>query len=806
MKYNKLFPILFILPLVVTGCGKTSKKKTSSQQDPSSATSEVSPTSEGSPSSSGTSLSPSSATSAAPVASSSVTPASSSTPVASSSVAPASSEAPVQSSSVVPASSAQPDPSSAGTSSGPAPVDPHTAQEYLDNFNSLKASIQNNHNYTIDVHTDYIDNPADPKEEDNMSFDDEIIMINNKVFCWNNGLFGGKSGYIYQKNQGYVSFDYYGMNVLPGKFYSTNTSIGITDFEDMTAENFYVSSYTQDTDTPSIFKSNSIDVMAVVGNMSGMASYIEMSQAPEYVYFSVDIDHHELTMDAHFTYTHFDEVVKDSDIHVTLKVKNIGSTTNSTFESYLDNPTTTYPVRTEWIDDEKELFRSKFAGEVPSFPTGASYAFFAEEYNDYGTYKVLVSDRASGDLTNSYASEITTYEGYVEVASERDSRLFKRVYDDVDNMTRYTHTIELAYEEASLRYPNGRFDMLFKGKTEPTTVDTVQAFNTYLSTKGYSSFVPQLNIDPSISISKFNDVTESKNQELGEHAYEFYTGTSPIRIVIADYDEAVAAVNSYTSLFETYGFTSISKDPIGKRVNYTNTERYKTDSSIILTDLSKFDSSTYLGFIEVSYQIYAEKDPSDLPTLVKIQIDTACTSDFTVGDTFTYGSGVIRALYSNGNWSSNIASECTFSGYDMSVSGDQNVTVTYTEGGITVYAYYTIHVESSDSNYRCEFSMYGDNIVLELNLCGDGSGTYSYTRGSNPTYRQYFTYVINGSSITFTLTQEYSTSTFTRFSLFAGESIGTTRVGTYDEVNHKITVDVSTSSGTNSSTREFTLQ
>ena len=42
--------------------------------------------------------------------------------------------------------------------------------------------------------------------------------------------------------------------------------------------------------------------------------------------------------------------------------------------------------------------------------------------------------------------------------------------------------------------------------------------------------------------------------------------------------------------------------------------------------------------------------------------------------------------------------------------------------------------------------------------------------------------------------------------MFASQALETTRVGTYDEENHKITVDISTSTGTNPSTREFTLQ
>lgn len=789
MNTKRILPILLALPLVISGCSTTPKKKSTSTPTPSSSEEPSSSSSAPAPTSSSTSQTPSSS-------SSSPTPA----PSSSSSVVP---PAPSSSSSVVP-----PTPTSSGTSTPPTPVDPHTPQEYLDEFNLLKNTILNQHNYTLDVHTDYLDEPDKPEESEKESYDNQTIMINNKVYCYDSGLLSGKTGYIYQKNQGYVSFDYYGANVLPGKFYSTNPDIGITDFEDLTAENFYLGSYTQEVETPSIFKTSSEDVMALIINFSAYSFYSSLTISPEYVYFSVDIEKHELTMDAHFTYDHYDEYEKKSDIHVIIKVNKIGTTTNETFESYLENPTTIYPVRTEWIADEETLLRSRFAGEIPTFPEGASYAFSVEEYEDSGTYKILVSDRASGDLTSSYAEQITTNEYYEEVPSERDSRLFKRVYDDPSTMTRYTHTIEMAYEASSVRYPNGRFDILFKGTTGPTTIDTVQAFNTYLSTKGYSQFVPQFGFDSSYTITKFTDMTESKNQELGYHAYEFYSGTAAFRVYIPSYSDALAAQESYVTALnsEAYGFTK--KSSFMGQVVYSNEDKFESPSSVTMTSVEAMGQSSYeaIGYIEFRYQVYALKDPSETPTLVKIQIDTACTSDFTVGDTFTYGSGVIHALYSDGNWSSNIASECTFSGYDMSKSGDQTVTVTYTEGGITVYAYYDIHLESGDTNYVCTFRYAGVDIVLGLNLCDDGTGTYSYTRGTDPTYRQYFTWVVNEASVTFTLTQNYSTSTFTRFSLFAGESIGTTRDGTFDADNHKITVNTSTSTGGSTTSREFTLQ
>ena len=689
---------------------------------------------------------------------------------------------------------------SGGDDSSGDDTNPPSSNPQLDAFNNFKNSIKTNHNYSVTIHS-YLDGYQD--DPDNV-YDDELLMINDNIYCWNSSFGTGKSGYIKQSNQGYVYFDYYGNNVLTNGFYSTRSNVGISTLTDLVVENLFLGEYVQDETNKDKFTTSNVDAIAVVANLSGFEASVLV--APENIYFLVNSHENSLTLHSEFVMHWFDEGEKSAPVISTLKIHDVGSTSHAALEAYVQNPTDTYVAPTSWSSDDVSLFNELYAGTAPTFVTGLSYSSRVSRFNDLGIYKVLVSDYASGDLTSSYVSVLDN-ELFQEIDSERSSRLFKRVDVDNINMTQTTYTVEIAFaspnsEDISRLYPNGVFQILFKGKIANTNINTVQLFNQYLTTKGYSNFVPLLNMNSSIAISNFSDKTDDMNNQAGSHAYEFYTATSPMRIHISDYATAKAAAESYISTFASYGFTNVSHNGLTKQVNYTNTERFKTDSAIIMSDFDVITESDYPGYIEIRYQIYAEKDETDLPHLVGIDLEDYQT-DFAQGDTFVYG-GKVRAQYSNGDSHLVDVSECVFDQYNMNQSGDQTVRVSYTEGNITVYGYYNIHVTST-RNYTCSFLMYGDNINCLINLCDDGTGTYTYTRSGsiNGSWTQYFTFVISESTITFTLADNYSTSDFTRFSLFAGEAIGTTRLGSYDSLLDKITVDISTASGANAKTLEL---
>lgn len=90
--------------------------------------------------------------------------------------------------------------------------------------------------------------------------------------------------------------------------------------------------------------------------------------------------------------------------------------------------------------------------------------------------------------------------------------------------------------------------------------------------------------------------------------------------------------------------------------------------------------------------------------LSSISISGSYDTEFTVGDTFSFG-GTVTANYSDSS-SSDVTESATFTGYDMSTAGNQTVTISYTEGGVTKTASYGITV-SNDTPEPSEVTLSG---------------------------------------------------------------------------------------------------
>ena len=81
-------------------------------------------------------------------------------------------------------------------------------------------------------------------------------------------------------------------------------------------------------------------------------------------------------------------------------------------------------------------------------------------------------------------------------------------------------------------------------------------------------------------------------------------------------------------------------------------------------------------------------------TLSSISIEDPVTS-FSQGDSFLFG-GTVTAHYSDSS-TAIVTTHASFSGYDMSTTGNQTVTVSYTEGGVTKTTTYSITVSEASS-------------------------------------------------------------------------------------------------------------
>lgn len=103
----------------------------------------------------------------------------------------------------------------------------------------------------------------------------------------------------------------------------------------------------------------------------------------------------------------------------------------------------------------------------------------------------------------------------------------------------------------------------------------------------------------------------------------------------------------------------------------------------------------YIGFRSKSGALYLDEvkvywstTPAETPSLSSISVESPKTG-YKVGDAFE--KPVVTAVYED---ASTMEVQAEFTGYDMSAAGEQTVTVTYTEGGVTKTTTYTIIVNA----------------------------------------------------------------------------------------------------------------
>lgn len=167
---------------------------------------------------------------------------------------------------------------------------------------------------------------------------------------------------------------------------------------------------------------------------------------------------------------------------------------------------------------------------------------------------------------------------------------------------------------------------------------------------------------------------------------------------------------------------------------------------------SRNSAYAYIQSVKINYTC---GEPSS-KTLSSISVSGQQT-EFTQGDAFVFG-GTVTAHY-NDSSTEDVTSSATFSGYDMTTAGEQTVTVSYTEDLIQVSTTYTITVEGTGGLSGTYSSAY-----TSLEFTSSTAGTYTY--GSE---KLYFSYVVDGTKITFTYVSGDNTS-FGSYRLFAGGS------------------------------------
>lgn len=136
----------------------------------------------------------------------------------------------------------------------------------------------------------------------------------------------------------------------------------------------------------------------------------------------------------------------------------------------------------------------------------------------------------------------------------------------------------------------------------------------------------------------------------------------------------------------------------------------------------------YIGFRSKSGALYLDEvkvywstTPAETSSLSSISVESPKTG-YKVGDAFE--KPVVTAVYED---ASTMEVQAEFTGYDMSAAGEQTVTVTYTEGGVTKTTTYTITV-NTPCCHTPEIVFSGNEVTIN---CQTLDATILYTTDGN---------------------------------------------------------------------------
>ena len=271
--------------------------------------------------------------------------------------------------------------------------------------------------------------------------------------------------------------------------------------------------------------------------------------------------------------------------------------------------------------------------------------------------------------------------------------------------------------------------------------------------------------------SEFQNYFIRINSETGSSASIFrFQSITSITIV-------TASTSQTSSGFEVYTDALATSSPV-----YTATISSGEQSFNISTEVAgahyltiKPSSTVYsvdIKSVTVSYSCDPGGGEYDVD-LVSISISGQKT-EFDVGDTFSFG-GTVTAHYDD-TTSANVTSSATFSGYDMSESGEQTVTVSYTENGITKTTTYKITVSSSDVVVLVGTYEYASRKKystpdwtqhnMTITFYSDGTCMWRNVRtnslGNAFDCKVYFTYVATDNGSNITVAMAHTTYDFTK--------------------------------------------
>lgn len=561
----------------------------------------------------------------------------------------------------------------------------------VNSFDKAINSIKTNHNYSAHLNNQWA-NETEPFADFNFYNIDDNAMFDD----FNANFY---SGYLKQKGQGIVTFQ---LNktatttggLVLGNFVATNLERNISDIYTLAVEHLVDKPFTYD-ETDKIYKSTSMDAMAVLANLA-FGDYTSLVSAPEYI--TAKFENNSLTFRGIFDITYFDVVEVHTTGDVTLVVSDFGKTRNAILEGYIANPDYTYVAPTEWDSDTIALFNEEFNGYIPPFIEGLSYAWKSGQSVSEGFYVAMVEDYFGGDLTTKYRQAIEAV-GFSEVSNPGLIE-YKKVVED-ENLV-HTYSIKMKYYaptdtdsshmQYGYLYPNGvtSFKFLHKQQTKQTIV-TVALLNEYIGNTDVGQYFPKFSLDNDTRVANFSDASNSD-----ENMILLLKGTNSafFNIYPDTKEHAVEAVEKLVADLKLLGFEGSSSASFQQ---YWLSDDYF--SQVKITDpsySSTWSSSSYLQVrIEIT-QASLDNWRDEPVTLDSISI-SGQTTTFNVGDAFVFD-GTVTAHYSDGT--EEVVTPTSYTTPDMTQAGQQSVVVSYTNSkGETVGTDYLITINASEVAY-----------------------------------------------------------------------------------------------------------
>lgn len=567
----------------------------------------------------------------------------------------------------------------------------------LEKFNELVAAIKTGHNYEIDLSSE-----VETFEEDE-NYYDHIVNYDDKAMSYNDasGMYS-KTGYIYQKDQGYVYFNESGSTINPSSFFCTNPNKGLSEIIAVVGEGMFSGDYEQDSTDKTKFVTEDEKSIAVGCNFTGFAFYISSGQLTSDTSMSafVDLEKETITIKMNYWLHFYDVGEQHLQGVLTMVFHNIGGAEDSAISSYIANPTKQYSAPTGWTSYEQYYFNELNNGVTPVFPNNLSYAYdFYDNYIDGFNYAVVFDDN-SGDLRESYGAQLIS-DGYSKV----DINNYKKIV--VDGMNTVTYKVVMSYAEPSVAFPNGNMKIGYRAVKDSGTFPDISSFNEYMKSKKYDELVPLLPEESTVS--KINNIKDQTSGSSESYALKM-NETDTFHVYIADYNRAQVFYNTYANALIEKGYSDI--DTAFGMYNYGL--EWSTSSTHVSIDFAA--EANYKGWIGVRYIVTKADEESLRPEqpspLASIALSGMSTS-YKVNDNFSFD-GTCTASYENGK--SKVVEPTYVSKPDMTTTGTKDVVVKYEESGIEKTKSYQIVVSENKELQKIEISGFYNKQFIKNGL------------------------------------------------------------------------------------------